>query len=466
MKSKFIFAISLLVVFSMLFAACTPAATEEPAAEEPADEEPAAEEPEEVDEPAVSEPSEPEKPDELTFWMMKIFVDTGNEAVEARVEEFTQATGIPVDLELIAINDLTTRWSAAIESGNVPDLTYMDYNTLGSFQANDQMLDVTTTVEEIQRINGEMTPSLLQSFSYSGKYYGVPMWAEPTVLYYRTDLLENAGIENPPETWEEFIEDAQLLTDPTTGVYGAGFCIGMDCTDSEWWFRDILWSHGASLLTADGQSPAVDTPEFRTAAQWIIDFFTEYDINPPAAVGWDDGGNNQAYLSGQSAMVINTGSIYNAIFNTEDYPDLKDTTKLALVPGGPEGRFITGISNGLALFKDAKNPYWGQQLMIWMMDKEWQREWMQFGGYQIVPAYPELGEDEFWQNDYGMVFSEVPEYYAFLGYPGDFTPAAGEITRSFIITRNLQEVIVNDQSLDDMLAQLHNDIAEVLQSYQ
>ncbi|HPL69137.1 MAG TPA: sugar ABC transporter substrate-binding protein [Brevefilum sp.] len=449
MKKIVLMLMSVLLILS-LFSACAPVTTD---TEEPG--------------PVVEvESSVDEKPEKITFWMMKIFVDTGNESVEARVEEFTKATGIPVDLELIAINDLMTRWSAAVESGNLPDLTYMDYNNLGGFQSRGLMLDVSETVDEIQRINGEMSPALLTSFSYGGQYYGVPMWAEPTVLYYRADLFEEAGIKSPPETWDEFIDDATLLTDPDTGVYGAGFCIGMDCTDSEWWFRDILWSYGASLLTADGKSSAVEEPEFREASQWIVDFFlNENKINPPSAIGWDDGGNNQAYLSGQSAMVINTGSVYNAIFNTDDYPDLKEQTKLALVPGGPEGRFITGISNGLAVFKDAKNPYWGQQLMIWMMDKEWQREWMTHGGYQIVPAYPELTEDEFWQNEYGKVFCDIPNYYAFLGYPGDFSPAAGEITKSFLLTRNLQEVIVNNQALDDMITQLHIDITDVIEKH-
>jgi ABC-type glycerol-3-phosphate transport system substrate-binding protein len=476
--------VSLFAAVMILVTACAPAATPPPAATQPPaaaetevmaepTEAPAAAETEAMAEPteppaaaeteAMAEPAEPPKPEKLTFWMMKIFVDTGNESVQAHVEEFTKETGIPVDFELIPINDLSTRWSAAIESGNVPDLSYFDYNNLGQFHGQDLLLDVTDTVDAIQAKNGDLTPALLRSMTYDGRLYGVPMWAEPTVLYYRTDLFEKAGIANPPDTWDEFIADAKLLTDPANGVYGAGFGIGMNLTDSEWWFRDIIWSHGASLVAEDGVTAKADTPEFKQAAQFITDFYTTDNVTPPGVVGWDDAGNNKSYLSGQSAMIINTGSVYNAIFNTSDYPDLKETTKLALVPAGPAGRFVTGICNGMGIFKATQNPYWAQQLMMWMMDKEWQREWMQFGGYQIVPAYPDLAEDPFWQNDYGRVFGEVPQYYAFIGYPGPFTPAAGEVSNTFQLTSHFMEVVVNNQPLDEMLAKLQEDLTAIFQ---
>ncbi|MBG0785000.1 MAG: sugar ABC transporter substrate-binding protein [Anaerolineaceae bacterium] len=452
MKSKLLVLISMLVIASVLVTSCTTNGTTAVSNESS----------DEIALETGESSTEPQKPDKLTFWMMKTFVDEGNASMEKQVEEFTKVTGIDVDFELIPIDDLSTRWSAAIESGNVPDLSYFDYNNLGAFQSQGLLLEIDDAISETQALNGNLNPALLKSMYYEGHYYGIPMWAEPTVLYYRTDLFEQAGIANPPDTWEEFIDDANILTDPDNGIYGAGFGIGMNLTDSEWWFRDIIWSYGGSLMAEDGKKATINTPEFKLAASFIVDFFTKENVTPPGVIGWDDSGNNKAYLAGQVAMIINTGSVYNAIFNTEDYPDLRENTELALVPGGPEGRFITGISNGLAIFKESDNPYWAKQLMIWMMDKEWQRDWMKSGGYLIVPAYPELAEDEFWQTNAGRVFAEVPEYYAFLGYPGDFTQSAGVIANSFVLSRNFQEVIVNGQPLDEMLVDLQVEVTDIL----
>jgi multiple sugar transport system substrate-binding protein len=395
--------------------------------------------------------------------MQKTFVDEGNASMQARVDEFTKATGIQVDFQLISVDDLPTRWSAAIESGNVPDVSYFGYEDLGQFYNQGVLLDVTDAVDEIQAKYGDLTPALLQSVSVDNKYWGVPMWAEPTVLYYRTDLFEQAGIAKPPDTWDELVADAKKLTDPAKGIYGAGFGIGKDCSDSEWWFRDIIWSNGASLNAADGKTATANTPEFKQAAQYIVDFFTTDKVTPPGVVGWDDSGNNQAYLSGQVAMIINTGSVYNKIFNTADYPDLAKTTKISVVPAGPKGRFITGISNVMGVFKGTKDPYWAKQLIVWMMDKEWQRGWMKAGGYLMIPAHPDLAKDPFWQTDAGKVFAAVPQYYAFQGYPGPFTPNSGAIANNRLLTLAFEKVIVNKQPLDTMLTQLQADLTAALQ---
>ena len=47
---------------------------------------------------------------------------------------------------------------------------------------------------------------------YQGHPYNVPYGLDSYVMYYRTDLFEQAGIEKVPETWDELIEVAQKLT--------------------------------------------------------------------------------------------------------------------------------------------------------------------------------------------------------------------------------------------------------------
>ena len=46
--------------------------------------------------------------------------------------------------------------------------------------------------------------------TYQGHIYGVPLFIDSGVLYYRKDLLERYGL-NPPETWEEMISQAEKI---------------------------------------------------------------------------------------------------------------------------------------------------------------------------------------------------------------------------------------------------------------
>src|SRR5690606_4355416 len=42
--------------------------------------------------------------------------------------------------------------------------------------------------------------------SYRGKWFAMPYASDGAMLYYRKDLLEKAGIDEPPETWNEMRE--------------------------------------------------------------------------------------------------------------------------------------------------------------------------------------------------------------------------------------------------------------------
>lgn len=450
MKVRIGLLFALLILVGGLVAGCTgvaPAATE-PAAAEPAE---------------AGEAAAPTG-ETISFWMKKALVDDSNAAIEARVAQFEAETGIDVDLRILPYEDFRPQWSAAIESGNVPDVSFFGYQEVGQFYRQGVLMDVTDLVAEIQAANGPMTDALTTAVTFDGKMYGIPFWSESTILFYRKDLFEAAGLSGPPETWEQFLEYATALTDPEAGVYGAGFGIGRSNSDAEWWFRDILWDNGAYVFSEDGQSCGLNTPEAAAALQWIADMFTTANVTPPGAVGWDDSGNNKAYLAGQAAMVINVGSVYHVL--NRDMPDLLANTGFALVPGGPEGRIIAGISNNLGIFAGAKNPEGAKQLVKYLSDPAWQAEWMKASGYQVVPVYPALTEDEFWNTEAGAVFTETPQYYQFLGAPGPFTPAAGEVYNSRLITDALEQVIVQGKPMADAITDLCAAIDQVIAQYQ
>lgn len=455
MKVRMLLWLSLLILVGALVAACAagvPVAPQPPA-------EPAA-----AGEAAPAAEAVAPTGTSLSFWMKKSLADDSNAAIEARVAAFEEQTGIDVDLRILPYEDFRPQWSAAIESGNVPDVSFFGYQEIGQFYKQGVLMDLTDLVGEIQAANEPMTESLVNAITFDGKMYGVPFWSESTILFYRKDLFEQAGLSGPPETWEQFLEYATVLTKPEDGIYGAGFGIGRGNSDAEWWFRDVIWDNGGYVFADDGKSAAVDTPEAKEALQWIADMFTTAGVTPPGAVGWDDSGNNKSYLAGQSAMVINVGSVYFVL--NRDLPDLLANTGFALVPGGAEGRFIAGISNNLGIFSDAKNPEAAKQFVSFMLDSEWQAEWMKASGYQVVPVYPALAEDEFWNTEAGAVFTATPQYYQFLGAPGPFMAAAGEVYNSRLLTDALEQMIVQGKPLDNAVTDLQTAINEVIAQYE
>ncbi len=51
----------------------------------------------------------------------------------------------------------------------------------------------------------------VESCSIDGTAYGVPLYVSPFILYYNTDIFKQAGIDNPPATYDELLADCEKI---------------------------------------------------------------------------------------------------------------------------------------------------------------------------------------------------------------------------------------------------------------
>ena len=173
--------------------------------------------------------------DSLTIWAKKQQVDSLNTMLQEKADEIAEEYNCDITLEIIAYEDLPQKWAAALESGEVPDLTFLSYSEVGQYYADGLLLPVTDVVEEAEKTNGKIFDTLKGVTTFEDEMYMIPYWAESQILYWRTDMFEEAGLDSAPTTWEEFRDYAKLLTDPSKNVYGAGIGYGKGDSDAEWW---------------------------------------------------------------------------------------------------------------------------------------------------------------------------------------------------------------------------------------
>jgi len=396
----------------------------------------------------------------LTVWMKKGFVEEQNVAFEKRVREFAKMKGIPVNVELLAYEEIFPRWTAAVESGDVPDISFFGYQEVGQFSKQGVLADVTALVKDIQSEYGSIFPNSIDAVTFGNTTYAVPFWGEGTALYYRKDLFQQAGLSGPPNTWQEFQQDAVKLTQADKGVFGAGMGYGQGNSDAEWLSRSIMWAFGGSIFDKNGKL-AFDTPQTRDAIAYIVGLFKDAKVTPPTALGWNDGGNNSSYISGQSAMVVNTGSIIKALQNNS--PDLLKQTGVVALPAGPAGRFTAGISNNLAIFKNAPNPEIARELMKYLMDPDWYSQWISVSAPLALPVYESLAKTDLWQQEHNKAFMDSMATFKFLGYRGDYTSAAGEIYNMRLINAMFEDIIGNNVSIDKAVANFVSEAQGVTQ---
>ena len=396
---------------------------------------------------------------EFTVWMLKNFSDVSNQYFVDRSEQFGEEKGINVTVEMIPYAEFLTKWTAAIESGETPDVTYMGYQEAGMFADQGVLLDLSDVYQQIDERQA-LYPSLASAVSYEGAQYAIPYWTEPIVLHYRKDLLEKAGYTEPPKTWEEFREIANACNDPASGVVGAGVGFGKNNSDAEWFARAVIWSYGGALFSEDGKSSIVNSKESEEGVQLISSIFLEDKSVAPSAVNWDDSSNNNAYLSGQAAMVINAGSIYNNLKTSDE--ELFEKTGVATLPSGPAGRYIPGVCNNLAVFKNTANPELAKEYLLYMTEPESYREWLEGGAPLTCPIYEDFKNDEIWQDPVNKAFIDTVDSFVFLGYQSDFNPAAGEVYTQRLVNDMFQQVLVEQTDIPTALQNLQDKIDAVI----
>lgn len=375
-KKSFVWAVSaLLVVASMLLASCgAPATPTEPPAQAPT------EAPSEATEPAATaeateapafditgenySPDIPDPTEPVTVtWATWINTDTPfwQETIAAFQELHPNIT---IEVQSVPNEEMFDKFLAQIAAGNPPDTAYVSDWMTGALAQNDGLYPLDDFIAKSTLINTEdYVPAYLQPSQVGGVQYGLPFAGETTMLFYRTDRFEEAGLDpnSPPTTWEEFQQYAEALTDTANAKYG----FAVFAPEAAYYFYPWLWQAGGEQLNPDDPNDVIwDSPEGQRAA----DFYANLaQYSPPDllnATSWD---GRVPFANGDVAMYM-AGTWFAGTLMTE-FPDA--TGLWASAPLPQDARCATTIAGDhLVIFKAARNPEAAYKWIEWLSSPE------------------------------------------------------------------------------------------------
>ena len=134
-------------------------------------------------------------------------------------------TGVKVDVQFIgrdAIHDKMATLFAGADASF--DIFNLDYNWIPEFAAGDHLLTMDDSCQR-GRQEGFLSAGV-QVASYDGKLYGMPQTVHPHLLWYRTDIYDDAATKDaykkaagrdlmPPKTMDEWLEQSKFLNGRT-----------------------------------------------------------------------------------------------------------------------------------------------------------------------------------------------------------------------------------------------------------
>ncbi len=198
-------------------------------------------------------------------------------------------------------------------------------------------------------------------FEYQSGVYALPITQSFNMMFYRTDIFEEYGIE-VPETWEDLILYVLPVLNSNNMTAGIGVV-----TDSSI-FRTLLYQSGGSIYSQDFMKADLDSQIAYEAFKMAAEFYTDYDL--PQSYDFMN-----RFRTGEMPLAITSYTSYNNLKLSA--PELNGMWEMVCIPGiEDENGNINNTqlmgSTSAVITKNCKNPDAAWKFLKWFLSADMQ----------------------------------------------------------------------------------------------
>jgi multiple sugar transport system substrate-binding protein len=241
----------------------------------------------------------------LVYWASNqgSSLDADRKTLQPELDKFEQETGIKVKLEVVPWSDLLDRLMAATKDDDGPDVVNIGNTWSASLQATGAF--VPFDGRTLDKVGGRdrFVPSALAAAGAPGQPpSAVPLYSLSYALYYNRKMFADAGIANPPTTWDELVTDAKRLTKPAKGQWGLAL---ESANPAENAHHAFTFSKQYKGQWFDGQgNPTFDTAANVDAIKRYVDLMAADHIVNPGNAGYAKNESRADFAQRKAAMLL------------------------------------------------------------------------------------------------------------------------------------------------------------------
>ena len=256
--------------------------------------------------------------------VIEIWITTGRDqstVLKTMVDDtFTAKTGIKVNVKLVLQDAILP----AVVAGNGPDVVL---SLSGWFAVNYAMrhaVEDLTQFEDFNDVVAPFQPSILEPLTYNDSkkkgIYGLPETMNFPVLFYRTDVMEELGLDIP-QTWDDLI--AELPT-----LQGNSLEIAVNFPDIA--VADIsilnsmIYQNGGVIYDEDAKKTLIDSEAGVSAFKFYTSLYNDYGL--PVVFDFVS-----RFRSGQMPLGVASYATYNTLMVSA--PEIRGLWDFTLFPG-------------------------------------------------------------------------------------------------------------------------------------
>ncbi len=391
-------------------------------------------------------------------------------AYEFQIAQFMEMhPGVTVVFEKTSDEGYAPQLAAAFASGEVPNVvTHLpsfavsDYWSAGLLEPFNDVIDMVGADKYYPGANDIYE---IDAGQYAGSGIGN---SAANMCWLRTDLMEAAGIDKAPETWDEL--RAACAAMQGGGIYGAPLPYAYNSMTT---LTIIGFIHlaGGSVFSPD-LDITLDSDETRNALEF---YRSMREFCPPGATNYSWGESLTAFVSGATATGIYTG---RALINVNNQnPDIADSVTCVTYP-----RISTDVSPWT--FNDfpsvfipaaASNMDVTKQFAAFLYDPEGYIQQLHAAPGHVLPVLQTIAEDErYLDNPIIEKYTAEVELMSAAAAAGHNlgweTPEhkpnvkAGDIVNSGVLAEMVQRIVLNDEDAAAVIGDTAMAIEEIMNS--
>ncbi|RCW72940.1 ABC transporter substrate-binding protein [Pseudorhodoferax soli] len=230
----------------------------------------------------------------------------------------------------------------------------------------------------------DLLPAIREGLSYEGKLYAAPFYAESSMLMYRKDLADKAGVQlGDQPTWEQVKAFAAKVHDPKAGVYGM-------CLRGKPGWGDNMALITTMVNTWGGQwfdmawKPQLESKPWKDAITFYVDLMKQY--GPPGASANSFNENLALFNEGKCAQWVDA-TIAASFISDPKQSKVADKVAFAQAPTAVTPKGANWLwSWNLAIPSSSTKADAAQKFIRWATSKDYVNLVAKTHGWHAVPT--------------------------------------------------------------------------------
>lgn len=335
-----------------------------------------------------------------------------------------------------------------LQSGKGVDLLEVRDITVGPFANNGWLYDLGPDLKKWDGWNALTGNAQSASVAADGKSYFVPYGFYGLSLFYRKDLVANAGFDGPPKSWKDLLDQASAIQDPANNTYGYAFRGGQNANSNvvaaiEAYTIDDLDTENAFLMK-DG-STIFAAPEAQNA---VDDYFALFEkASPPSAVSWGYPEMVAGFTNGTTAFLLQDPEVIATVQDSSLTQGQWDTAPLLVGPTGKAAQPLAVAGWGVA--ENSQNKEAAVALVEYLSSAEPATQFAQANS--LVPIIADAAADDFYSSgpwtSY-VTMTENPDTYVNVRQPRGVSWWTEWIQKS---DQDVQNVLLGNMTTSELL---------------